>query len=442
MTSQRSFLVIGATPLAGRVRAALAAEDGVEVRGQEAPDDSDLAVELGREPAAVAIAVRDDVAALRYALAVAHLSPEVPLVVTMFDRTVADQLHRLLPQVTVTSPADVAVPSLAGPCLGEHVEAAWVEDGAEHRVLLQDGEPVLIRRSLHRPSIVSRLRSVLGSLGSAVLGHQDAGTRLMITGLSGLLVVLLADWSWLVAHGHGLLRGFAEAARVVATVGPPAGEGDATYAASSGLGMLATMGFAALFTAGLVERLVGPRLVGFLGARSAPRSGHVVVVGMGQVGIRLCAELRHLGMRVVGVERDADAPQLRVARTLRIPVVIGHAGDRSQLVRLGLSRSRGLAAVGSNDLDNVAVAVTVMAVSPSTPVVLRAGEQEAIAETRSLLPLGTTRDVLHLASRYLVWTLLGERPVRVLAAGGATYVLREDGRLCPDSDLRGVRSGS
>ena len=109
---------------------------------------------------------------------------------------------------------------------------------------------------------------------------------------------------------------------------------------------------------------------------------------------------RHPG--VIGVERDPAAPQLRLARSLKIPVVVGHGIDREHLERLRIGRALAIAAVGSNELDNIAVAVAASAVSASTPVVLRAGEQEAIAETRSLLPLGATRDVLALTTDFMV----------------------------------------
>jgi Trk K+ transport system NAD-binding subunit len=182
--------------------------------------------------------------------------------------------------------------------------------------------------------------------------------------------------------------------------------------------MLATVGFTALFTAGLVDRMLEPRLVSLIGARSAPRRVHVLVVGMGQVGIRLCTELRRRGVPVVGVERDRNAAQLHVARALKIPVVVEHGADRAVLERLGLRRAVALAAVGSDEYDNIAVAIAANAVSAGTRVVLRAGEQEAIAETRSLLPLGVTRDVLGLAARSIADEL------RAVADADATQAQR------------------
>jgi voltage-gated potassium channel Kch len=222
----------------------------------------------------------------------------------------------------------------------------------------------------------------------------------LLGGFLGLLVVLTGDFVWLTVGDHrGPVASLFESARVVATVGPGPVAGSAAYAVFSSLAMLATVGFTALFTAGLVDRMLEPRLVTLFGARSAPRRDHVIVVGMGQVGIRLCMELRRLRVPVVGVERDQHAAQLHVARALRIPVVVDHGSDRRVLERLGLRRALALAAVGSDEYDNIAVAIAANAISPETRVVLRAGEQEAISETRSLLPLGVTRDVLGIAAR-------------------------------------------
>jgi hypothetical protein len=70
------------------------------------------------------VLAHDDVAARRYALATAHLHDAIPLLVTIFDHTVADQLATLLPQCEVTSAADLAAPALPGPCIEQGLLAA------------------------------------------------------------------------------------------------------------------------------------------------------------------------------------------------------------------------------------------------------------------------------------------------------------------------------
>ncbi len=267
-------------------------------------------------------------------------------------------------------------------------------------------------------------RALLGRL-TGQLRPYDAGTRILTLGLLGLGAVLASDVVWQVAVLHRTpVEALFESARVVATVGPASAPEHTSHAylIFAVAAMLGTVVLTALFTAGVVDRLLGPRLVALLGPRALPRSGHVVVVGFGQVGLRLCEELRRLGLPVVAVERDASSPRLRLARRLRVPVVLGNGEDRGLLERLRIDRAIALVAAGSDDLENLAVAVTAQAVAPGTTVVLRAGEHEAIAETRSLLPLGVTRDVAGISAAWMVAHLLGVHPVSVACDGQAIHV--------------------
>ncbi|MER5217101.1 NAD(P)-binding protein [Streptomyces sp. NPDC002838] len=376
------------------------------------PRDDELRAAMTPSPDAVAVLLHDDVAALRYALAVAHMSAHVPITVTIFDRTVADELLRLLPQCHVTSPADLAAPALAGPCADAAIVAMRRKDGRTHAIRVVDGEsPIAQLWKPERP----HWRSRFGRLAGQLRPH-DAGTRIMLTGLLGMLAALLGDLTWLLAHGHHPAQALFDAARVVATVGPATAPTHSTaYLVLASVAMLSTIVFSAMFTAGIIERMLSPRLVGLIGPRTLPRSGHVIVVGIGQVGLRLCGELRRLGIPVVGVERDPEAPGVRLARTLGIPVLTGHGGDRAVLEKLHLHQARALAAVGSDDLDNIAVAIAAHGVSPRTRIVLRAGEHEAMAETRSLLPLGTIRDVTSLSAAYVLARLLDTPATGVIA---------------------------
>ncbi|MFD3586865.1 NAD-binding protein [Streptomyces sp. NPDC058683] len=143
--------------------------------------------------------------------------------------------------------------------------------------------------------------------------------------------------------------------------------------------------------------------------------------------MRLCVELRHLGVPVVGVERDPRASAARLARRLGVPVMTGNGGDRHILERLRLRHARALAAVGSDDLDNIAVAIAAHGVADRIRVLIRAGEHEAIAETRSLLPMGTIRDVTGMAAAYVVSRLLGELVTGVVAHEEHVYLWSSDG---------------
>src|SRR4051812_24966239 len=108
----RSFVVIGETNGARRVFASL--RDGAHtVRHLTKPCHEQLRAAMTPPPDAVPVLLHTDVAALPNALAVAHMSAHTPITVTIFDRTMAGELLRLLPQCHVTSPADLAAPALA-----------------------------------------------------------------------------------------------------------------------------------------------------------------------------------------------------------------------------------------------------------------------------------------------------------------------------------------
>jgi len=165
----------------------------------------------------------------------------------------------------------------------------------------------------------------------------------------------------------------------------------------AGLGSLLAVAFTALFTAGVVERLLDRRLTTLFGSRRVPRKGHVVVVGLGQVGLRLCLLLRELGVPTVAVESDPDRYNVARAKNYGLPVVIGRGGSHFLLRRLSLHRARALAAVTSHEIENISVAVAALGMQDSLRTILRAGRGEVVNETRSLFRIGVVRDVYRIA---------------------------------------------
>ncbi|MDQ5839973.1 MAG: NAD-binding protein [Chloroflexota bacterium] len=431
---QPHAVVIGDLEVARRACSELVAH-GFEVSHLLHPSDLEMRAALTPAVSAVAILVRGDVTALRYALLVEHLLPGVRLVVTLFDRTVAEQLVRVVPNCEVTSPANVAVPSIIGACVGPGVLAV-ASLGGEPTMVLASGEGIELRQWPRR----SWRRRLRGALAGQVRAH-DAATRILLIGLSGLASILVLDWFLTVTalHENGV-RGLYTATRVVATVGP--GDADAHapawYQVLSSVLMLLTIVFTAVFTAGVINRLLSSRSFALIGSRTVPTRDHVVVIGLGQVGLRLCIELRRLGIGVVCVERDPRAVNLRLARAAKVPVLIAHAEDRAILNKLSLPRARALAAMGAEDLDNIEVAIAALAVAPDLRVVLRAGDDDVITETRSLFRIGDVRNVSALTAFAVTLGLVGKPPRAVYARGlhlGAVQLTATGSGTIPDPEL-------
>jgi Trk K+ transport system NAD-binding subunit len=165
--------------------------------------------------------------------------------------------------------------------------------------------------------------------------------------------------------------------------------------------MVAALVLVAVFTAALVRRLSRPRLTTMVGPRAAPARGHVVLVGVGQVGVRLAQTLRDRRIPVTAVEVSADAPYVRLAHKAGFPVVIGSGDDRATLELVGVRHCAAVAAVTSDDLVNVAVGLAASDVKPGVPLALRLGDGGVASETESLLHLGSISDAHHLAATTL-----------------------------------------
>jgi hypothetical protein len=167
----------------------------------------------------------------------------------------------------------------------------------------------------------------------------DASARILMLGLVGFIAVLVIEAIVTsVALGVPIVESLYTAAKVTVTVGPSTAAETAPgwFKLFSTVAMLLALRFTAVFTAGLVDRLLDRRLTGIFRRSAVPRRGHAVVIWLGQVGFRLCQLLRVLGMPVVAVERDGDADNVARAKDEKIPAVVGSGGDRRLLRRLSL----------------------------------------------------------------------------------------------------------
>jgi Trk K+ transport system NAD-binding subunit len=129
----------------------------------------------------------------------------------------------------------------------------------------------------------------------------------------------------------------------------------------------------------------------------------------------------------VAVERDRNAPAVQLARQYKVPVVIGQGGERTLLAKLSLDRARALAAITSDDVENIAITVAALAVRADLRVVLRAGDGDVTTEIRSLFHIGVVRDVHRIAGDLLAAAALGIDAAGAAARDGETWLVMPDG---------------
>ena len=399
-----AILLIGEGDLAEEVRQEL----GDDVHRLKAPGEREMRHALeGSDVDRVVVVSRDDAFVLRVALMVRYIDDEVPLLVTIFAPTMADRVREDIERCEVLSMADIVAPSLAGPCLREDLVA--VREDADPPVgVREDGQEV--------PLDVPRRRR-FAALARAVLTPYDKSAALLLWGALGLVVVLLMETvACMIALDQGLVDASYGAAKTLVTVDPndKVAGGPKWLKSFLTVSMLAALVLEASFTAGLVNRLIDRRLTGLFGRRAVPRRDHVVVIGLGQVGLRLALLLRRCGIGVVAVDDREAGEHVGLARELALPVVIGRGADPSLLRRLSLHRACAVAAVTDDDLQNISIAMTVRSVAPDVRVVLRAGDGRVANETRSLFRVGLVRDVHRIAAALIAARATGSDARRVV----------------------------
>jgi TrkA-N domain len=376
-------LVLGEPGALGEALVRRLSAAGVSAQLTNPPTDADAkdALERGGWTAA-AIITRDDALALRLTLLCAHVHPELPLWATIFDRTIVHQLRAAVPAVRLLSPSEMAAGELADACLAQGVRPRprW-------------------RAGLRLVDVALRLLVIAGLGLVAALGVQ--------------LVISI------IALHEGFLDALFFSTRTLATIAdsPHAEHAAAWFKIVSTANSLIAIGLLAVFTAALVRILSRLRLTTVFGGRSAPRHGHVIVVGFGQVGFRLTQMLRDRGVPVLAVEAAESAPAVRLAPRAGLPLAIGRGDDRTTLELLGVRRCAGVAAVTSDDLTNVAIGLAVNDLAHGTPLVLRLGDGDVAAETESLLHLGAICDVHDVVADEIAREIIDSGPDAAPAPG-------------------------
>jgi voltage-gated potassium channel Kch len=192
-----------------------------------------------------------------------------------------------------------------------------------------------------------------------------------------------------------------------------------------------------LLVSSRIERSFGQRRVGAM-------KGHVIVVGLGEVGVRVLEGLLAAGRQVVVLERDENNRFLPRARQLGVPVVAGDATDATVLGEVNLGSAAAIAVLTSSDLVNIETGLVVRDQLgdrwAGVPVVLRMFDRELGETVGAGFDFRYVRSTAALAAPWFVGAALG------LDVLGTFYVDRTPfmvGRLAvaPRGGLDGLAMG-
>ncbi|MFE6060565.1 NAD-binding protein [Streptomyces sp. NPDC056431] len=297
-------------------------------------------------------------------------------------------------------------------------------DDAEVRAAAGHGT-VVLEAVTHEP-VLPRRRESRGASPRELLSPR---VRWALAGVCAA-VVALAVTSSVTTGDHLLHAAYLTLLDLFAIGDPAVGEPTARQVLQILAGLLGLV-LLPLLIAGSLEALGAYRSAAAL--RRPPRglAGHVVLLGLGRIGTRVLVQLHELGVPVVCVEDDPEARGVALARTLRVPVVLGDVTQEGVLEAAKIQRARALLALTSADTTNLEAALYARTLHPDLLVALRlydddfastvyrtlrAAHPDALTRSRSVSTLAAPAFATAMMGRQILGAIAVERRVLVFAA--------------------------
>jgi Trk K+ transport system NAD-binding subunit len=140
--------------------------------------------------------------------------------------------------------------------------------------------------------------------------------------------------------------------------------------------------------------------------------GHVVIVGLGSIGVRVVEGLLARGLSVVAIERDEHNRHLARARALGVPILFGDATETDTLDAANTQLASAVAALTSDDLTNVETGLVLReyltdAGASETPTVLRIFDRTLSVSIEKNFSFRAVRSTSALAAPWFLGAALG-----------------------------------
>jgi Trk K+ transport system NAD-binding subunit len=168
------------------------------------------------------------------------------------------------------------------------------------------------------------------------------------------------------------------------------------------------------------ERSSGRRLV-------TGMSGHVVLAGLGTVGVGVLADLVGRGQQVVVIERDDDNRFLAEARALKVPVIFGDATQPATLRAANLTAASAVAVLTSDDMVNIETGLAVRDLLGErwrdVPVVLRVFDRSLARTISRRFGFHNVRSTAELAAPWFVGAALGLHVLSTFSAEQQSFLV-------------------
>jgi Trk K+ transport system NAD-binding subunit len=427
----------------------------------------------GLEGAAALVCVDpDDLRNLEIALLARRLRPDLRVVVQLRNLAVGRAVARVTGAGSVLDAASLAAPAFVDACLSGRSHTLDVA-GLEFRVVEQfvhgtgtlreffgdlapiavvraDGSAVqlcpgrdlgvdagdrvvlvgthqdLAERDLvenEPPHTVMGIRgnplSIAWRYVASFVHETERGLRLTVAALAALYLVSTLVLSLMYRNEAGHHIGPLSAVYFTTETLTTVGFGDYSFAATSAslqvwaiVLMILGATLVTIVYALLTNLLVSRRIAQSLGRQQITRMrDHVILVGLGSVGLRVLEMLVGEGQQVVVLDRDENNRYLANARALGVPVLIADSTTPGALSSANVATARAVAVLTGRDLANIETSLAVDEMlgelRDQVPVVLRVFDRQLAQTIETSFGFRNVRSTSALAAPWFVGAALG-----------------------------------
>ncbi|KPM51805.1 potassium transporter TrkA [Frankia sp. R43] len=168
-----------------------------------------------------------------------------------------------------------------------------------------------------------------------------------------------------------------------------------------------------------------------LGQASTVRR-HVILCGLGSVGLATMEGLLRAGEQIVVIERDVNNRYLPVARERGVPVVVGDATVRSTLLEAGVAHAATIAAMTSDGHANLETVLSARETRASTHragsgaplrIVMRVFDATMADEVERRFGIHTARSATALAAPHFLAAAMGHEVISAFYVEGTPFLV-------------------
>lgn len=148
---------------------------------------------------------------------------------------------------------------------------------------------------------------------------------------------------------------------------------------------------------------------------------HVIVLGVGHLGLRVIRSLVQMGVEVVAIDWKPDDDKLDELKRLKVPFVSGDGRITATLEMAGMRHAEALAVCTSNDYMNLEVTMRARDLNPAIRIVVRMWEDHFATQIRQFMNVEAVLSATDLAAPSFAAAALGIEITQTMQVNGVDY---------------------